>query len=275
MVAMTSTLLPVSLGTEIITLGRNRLLGALLPDAVDALAPYLTETALPQGSVLYEPGETVMRVYFPCNGLVGLVGALPEGEEIDAAAVGREGAVGLIATMGSGIACHRAVVRVAGRAIHAPAGPVAELLDRSKAARAAIARYCDILTAQSQQAVACNTMHPIQERLSRWLLEARDRTGSDTLALTQEHLAGVLGVQRTTITLVARVLQTEGVVHVRRGRIHIRDAGALESKACGCYRIVRRLIEQIDREPATQLAAPPLRAGAAAELGAFSERPQL
>jgi len=179
----------------------------------------------------------------------------------------RRGSVGGIPWRHAPRRAQRAVVRVAGCVIHAPAGRVAEVLDRSKAARAATARYCDILTAQSQQAVACNTMHPIQERLSRWLLEARDRTGSDTLALTQELLAGVLGVQRTTITLVSRVLQMEGIVHVRRGLIHIRNAGALESKACGCYRIVRRLIEQIGRDPATQLAAPPLRAAAAAELG--------
>jgi hypothetical protein len=84
--------------------------------------------------------------------------------------------------------------------------------------------------------VVCNTVHPIQARLCRWLLQARDRAGTDNLALTQEFLSGVLGVQRTTITLVSRILQSEGILHVRRGHIHIRDLAALERKACDCYR---------------------------------------
>ena len=113
--------------------------------------------------------------------------------------------------------------------------------------------------AQIQQTVVCNTVHPIQARLCRWLLQARDRTASDTLAVTQEFLSGLLGVQRTTITLVSRILQSEGILQVRRGHIQIRDAGALERKTCDCYRVIRRLTEQIGRERPRIPAHQPLR----------------
>jgi hypothetical protein len=113
-----------------------------------------------------------------------------------------------------------------------------------------IVRYGDVLLAQVQQSVVCNTVHHVQERLCRWLLHAHDRLDSDTVSLTQEFLSGLLGVQRTTVTAICRMLQADGVVDVRRGRIHIRDIGTLERKACTCYRVVRRLTDQIGRAPA-------------------------
>src|SRR5262249_44809621 len=129
-----------------------------------------------------------------------------------------------------------------------PASRLAELADRSKRLRAMIARYQDTLLAQVQQTVVCNTVHPIQARMCRWLLQAHDRMATDNLALTQEFLSGVLGVQRTTITLVSRLLQAEGIVQVRPGHIHTRDQAALERKAWDCYRTMRRPTDQIGRE---------------------------
>jgi len=248
-------------GGEVVTVGRNRLLGALPPEDIGALAPYLAETSMEQGAVLQEPGQPVKRIYFPCSGLVSLVGMLPEGHEIETGVIGREGAIGLMAAMGSQVALTRAVVQLPSLVIHAPAGRVAEVAERSRTLRALMARYADILTAQVQQTAVCNTVHPIQARVCRWLLLARDRTGSDRLAVTQEFLSGLLGVQRTTITVVSRILQNEGIVHVRRGHIQIRDPQGLERRACGCHRAVRRLIDQVGREPMQFMAAPAVRAG--------------
>src|SRR5262245_56854200 len=248
----TSTLL--SLGSESITATRNRFLGALAPDDFDVVVPHLAEMALVPGSLLYEPGQPIKRVYFPCSGLVSLLAILPDGHAIDTVTIGRDGAVGLGAALGSPIPWTRAVVQLPGRALEMPAIRLAELADRSRSLRAAIARYGDILTGQVQQTVVCNTVHPVQARLCRWLLQARDRSGGEGLAVTQELLSGILGVQRTTVTLVSRVLQAEGIVHVRRGHIQIRDAAALERKACGCYRIGRRLSEQIGRDVARPAA---------------------
>jgi len=250
---------PFSLGGESLSLARNRLLGSLPPDAIDALAPYMKESIAAQGSVLHEAGQPLKAVHFPCGGLVSLSRTVPEGQEIETASIGREGAVGLLAALGSGMASTRAVICLPGPIVHVAAPRVAELADRSKEFRAAASRYGDILLAEVQQTAVCNSLHPIQARMCRWLLQARDRTGGDILAVTQELLSAVLGVQRTTITLVARVLQTEAILQVRRGRIHIRDAAALEEKACECYRQGRRLVEHIGREPVRQLAQQPLR----------------
>ena len=250
-----------SLGSEIVTAARNRFLGALAPDDFDVVVPHLAEMALVPGSLLYDPGQPIKRVCFPCSGLVSLLGILPEGHAIDTVTVGRDGAIGLGAALGSPIPWTRAVVQLPGRALEMPATRLAELADRSRSLRAAIARYGDILTGQVQQTVVCNTVHPVQARLCRWLLQARDRSGGDVVTVTQELLSGILGVQRTTVTLVSRVLQAENIVHVRRGHIQIRDVAALERKACSCYRIGRRLSEQIGREIARPAAIHAVRGG--------------
>lgn len=233
---------------DVLGVARNRLLGQLPPEDFDLMVPHLTETALDPGQVLHESGQSIRRVYFPYGGLVSLIATVPEGHAIDTTMVGREGAIGLAAGLGCHNAWSRAVVELPGRAVHMPASRLVELADRSKPLRAMIARYQDTLLAQVQQTVVCNTVHPIQARMCRWLLQAHDRMATDNLALTQEFLSGVLGVQRTTITLVSRLLQAEGIVQVRRGHIHIRDQAALERKACDCYRTMRRLTDQIGRE---------------------------
>src|SRR5262249_30676653 len=157
---------------------RNRLLGALPPDDFESIAPHLIETALEPETVLQEPEQPIRRVYFPCSGLVSLVGLLPEGQAIDTAVIGREGAVGLSAALSSRGAWTGAVVRRPGRALHIPAGRRAEFAERSPSLRTMIVRYGDVLMAQVQQTAVCNTLPPIQARLCRWLLQARDRTGS-------------------------------------------------------------------------------------------------
>jgi len=234
---------------------RNGLLEQLSPDDFALLEPGLVQTSLDAGAVLHETGQPIRRVYFPSSGLVSLVATVPEGHAIDTAMVGREGAIGLAAGLGCRTALSRAVVLLAGEALQLTAVQLSEAADRSKSLRAMIARHQDVLLAQAQQTVACNTLHPIQARLCRWLLQAHDRTATDSLALTQEFLSGVLGVQRTTITLVSRILQSEGILHVRRGHIHIRDLAALESKACDCYRTSRELTEQMGEPDRTALGA--------------------
>jgi CRP-like cAMP-binding protein len=115
---------------------------------------------------------------------------------------------------------------------------------QSQAVQDLIVRYNDIQMAQVQQAVACNALHDVEARLCRWLLEARDLVGDDTLPLTQEFLAETLSVRRTTITLVAQMLQSAGYIHYRRGVLHIRDVAALEGAACQCYRVGRWLTDR-------------------------------
>jgi hypothetical protein len=158
--------------------------------------------------------------------------------------IGREGGVGLASGIGSQAALNRVIVQLPGRATQVPAVRWAALAQQSQAVRDLIVCYNDVQLAQVQQSVACNALHDVEARLCRWLLEARYRVGSDTLPLTQEFLAEMLNVRRTTVTFVASMLQSAGFVHYRRGVLHIRDVAALEDAACDCYRIVRGLADR-------------------------------
>src|SRR5262249_33410654 len=230
-------------------IGRNRLLAALPAADFALLAPHLVEVSLDAGTLLQEQGQPVKRVHFPHSGIISLLGILPEGHAVDTATIGREGAIGLSAGLGSRIGSSRAVVQLPLRAAQVAPARLAEVAGESRAVRDMIVRYNDILFAQVQQAVACNTVHHVQEPLCRWLLQVHDRIDGDTVPFTQEFLSGLLGVQRTTVTAICRRLQEERVLDVRRGRIRIHDFAALERKACACYRIMRKLTDQIGASP--------------------------
>jgi CRP-like cAMP-binding protein len=230
--------LPVEAG------GRNRLLGSLPQDEFSQLAPHFKEVLLERGKVLQEPGQAVGSVYFPHGGMISVLVVMPEGETVETMTIGREGGVGLASGIGSQAALNRVIVQLPGRATQVPAVRWAALAQQSQAVRDLIVCYNDVQLAQVQQSVACNALHDVEARLCRWLLEARDRVGSDTLPLTQEFLAEMLGVRRTTVTIVARMLQSAGFVHYRRGVVHLRDVAALEGAACECYRVVRGLTER-------------------------------
>jgi CRP-like cAMP-binding protein len=103
-----------------------------------------------------------------------------------------------------------------------------------------IFRYTEVLWSEAQQSAACNAVHAGSPRLCRWLLQTADRIGSNHIPLTQEYLAGMLGVRRTTVTLLAQELQTLDVIKYSRGRIHITDRGALEASACECYQAIKQ-----------------------------------
>jgi DNA-binding transcriptional regulator YhcF (GntR family) len=106
-------------------------------------------------------------------------------------------------------------------------------------------RYADALLAQVMQSVACNAFHPLDARCCRWLLTAHDRAGGDDIPLTQEYLAEMLGVQRTTVSAVARALQDQGLIAYRRGNIRILQREAVEARACECYEAVERHFREV------------------------------
>jgi CRP-like cAMP-binding protein len=237
----------VSLAHE--TVGRNRLLGALQPDDLSLVHEHLQDCYLDKGKVLQDPEEPIENVYFPHGGMISMLVVLPDGQMVETMTMGREGAIGLSRGIGSRAAVGRAIVQLPGPAARIPAARWAELAQQSQALRNLIVRYNDVQLAQIQQSVACHALHGVEARLCRWLLEARDRMGSDTLPLTQEFLADTLGVRRTTVTIVARMLQSAGLVHYRRGIIQLRDVAALESAACDCYHVARGLTDRFLAAP--------------------------
>jgi CRP-like cAMP-binding protein len=243
---------------ERVSLGRNRLLAELPSNDFALLEPHLVEKTFDPGTVLQQAGEPISRVYFPHSGIISLLGVLPNGDAVDTATIGREGGLGLSAGLGAQTAFCRAVVQSPSRVSYASALRFAAAAADSKAIREVIVRYGDTLLAQVQQTVVCNTVHHLQARLCRWLLHAHDRVEADTLALTQQFLSGLLGAQRTSITMISRLLQAEGIIDVRRGRIHIRDLNALERKACSCYRVMRSLTERNQPRAAEGFTPPEL-----------------
>jgi CRP-like cAMP-binding protein len=214
----------------------NRLLASLKPAERAILEPSMSAVLLNRGDVLFEPGEDVTHSYFPGPGVVAsLVITMADGRAVEAATIGREGAVGGIVSAGNKPAFARAVVQIGGTALKIETAALEAAKERSSIIRDLFSRYADTLLAQTMQSVACNALHPIDARLCRWLLTTHDRVDSDEIALTQEYLAEMLGVQRTTVSGVARVLQERGLISYTRGRMVILDRAAIEQCACECY----------------------------------------
>ncbi len=221
----------------------NRLL-AMLPAADFALlVPDLKDMPLERGTVLRESGDPLQHVYFPHGGMISILAVLPSGQAVETATVGHEGAVGATAALGSRLTFGRAIVQLPGTASRIASSRFQAAAAQSGALRELMLRYNEFMLAQTQQSAACNILHDVEARLCRWLLHSHDRLDGDIVPLTQEFLAEMLGVRRTTVTIVARVLQNAGMIRYRRGHIHILNRAALEEGSCECYHILRQLMD--------------------------------
>lgn len=227
------------LGTAVSFAG-NRLLASLGAAERALFEPLLQPVSLTRGMVLFEPGEDVEQTHFPGPGVVtSLIVIMRDGRAVEAATIGREGAIGGIISAGNKPAFARALVQIGGPAMRIETSALEAIKERSKAVRDLFSRFADSLLAQTMQSVACNALHALDARLCRWLLTTHDRVDGDEIALTQEHLAEMLGVQRTTVSGVARLLQERGLISYSRGRLVVLDRARLEHHACECYRGVR------------------------------------
>ncbi len=224
----------------------NRLLRSLGRADRELLRPHLQPVLLRKGTVLIEAGEDVTRCHFPCDGTIAaLVVALPDGTLTETATVGREGAIGGIVSLGQKPAFARAVVQVGGHALSIDSERLEACKEASSSFRDLISRYADCLLAQVLQSVACNALHSLEPRFCRWLLHVHDRTGGSDVPLTQEVLAEMLGVQRTTVTAVAASLHAKGLIQTGRGRIAVIDRPGIESMACACHNAVVEHFERV------------------------------
>ena len=218
---------------------RPALLAALPAAALARLRPHLRRVQLPQGLVLYEPGEPIVDVYLPDGAVVSLL-AVGEGDEaVEAGLVGAEGLVGLPIVLGATAAPHRAVCQLAGAAWRLPAAAFAAEAGRDGPTRARLARYAQALLVMTAQGALCNARHPVPRRAARWLLLARDRSGADDLPLTHEFLAQMLAVRRASVTEALAPLQAAGLLRQDRGQVVLCDRAGLEAVACSCYPLIR------------------------------------
>ncbi len=224
---------------------KNRLLASLSLADFAVFSPQLTLVDMDKGRLLCDPGDPIETVYFPHDCCISLMTLMENGAAVESATIGREGAFGLQAAVAPREAMSRAIIQVPGRASRISAHALAEGCKRAPAMLSLIDRHSDALFGHAIQSVACNALHGVEARFCRWLLTCRDRIDSDTVSLTQEFLADMLGVQRTTVTAVAGALQTRGLIRYRRGIVDILDRAGLEAAACECYETVKQNYERL------------------------------
>ena len=217
----------------------NSVLASLEPEVFDRLQPHLRSVTLTLGDVLAVAGGPLTRVYFPNDGVISLVVRLRDGGTVEAGMVGRLTVFGAAVALDGGTILNDAVVAQTGSASIVEASHLRAAVEYSAHFRSLLIRHEQLILLQAQQAAACTAFHAAEARLSRWLLQMRDLAESDTLQLTQEFLAQMIGVRRSSVSIVAKTLQQVGAIRYSRGQISITDVDGLRKCACECYETVK------------------------------------
>ncbi|MEW6539928.1 MAG: Crp/Fnr family transcriptional regulator [Pseudomonadota bacterium] len=214
----------------------NRLIQGLNPDDRDALLAIATPVEFAPGHVFSEPDDPIEHLHFIDSGFCSSVAVLEDGRTVETVMIGREGVLGVVASVVPHHAHTRSVAQVAGTARRVDAAKFRALSAQRPGVRDAVGEYMARLQGELEQSAACNALHHAGQRFAKWLLRCHDRVEGDTLNLTQEYLASMLGSQRTTVNEAAQGLQKAGAIAYSRGRITVLDRAALERAACECYR---------------------------------------
>ncbi|MDF0515793.1 helix-turn-helix domain-containing protein [Bradyrhizobium yuanmingense] len=224
---------------------KNRLLAQLSPDDFQRLEPFLKMSPFKQHAVLFEAEQEIKHVYFPSGAVVSLVVTLESGEMVEAAMVGSDGVVGASAALDGRISLSRGIIQLPGDIVVCSIAGLRAAAMESPSLLSVLIRHEQTVYSQAQQSAACFATHHIHARLCRWLLRARDLSGGETLNFTQEYLAEMLGVKRTSVTLAAHTLQAANLITYRRGKIQILDVEALQEGACECYETIKRHYDRL------------------------------
>jgi CRP-like cAMP-binding protein len=227
----------------------NRLLEAAPAAEFEALRPHLELVDLVREAVLVEAGAPLTHVYLPYSGALSIRVRLSEAQTVDVAMIGCDSAFGASAAFGGKVSLTDAVVLVPGKACIIDVAHIRAAADRNAAFRSLLARHEQALFAQAQQSAACNASHSVEARVARWLLRARDLCNSESLPLTQQVLAQMIGARRNAVSIVANTLQKAGTISYSRGKIEINDFEALKETSCECYHAVRRQHDRLLKIP--------------------------
>jgi CRP-like cAMP-binding protein len=224
----------------------NHLLAVVDAKEFELLRPHLTAVDLHSREGLWEANRPIESIYFPHNAVISEV-ALAKGHDIavEVGSIGCEGMLGLPVLFGSQSSVTRALVQIAGRADRMDAAVLAREVNRHPSLRRILNLYAQGYVTQISQSTACNRLHSAEQRLARWLLICRDRTGDNDLPMTHEIMALMLGVRRATVTEAAGLLQRRGMIRYRRGLVSVLDRAGLEATACECYDIVRNEFDRL------------------------------
>jgi CRP-like cAMP-binding protein len=227
------------------TLTGNRLLDKLPEPEYHRISGDLELVDMGLRDMVYERDEPVEYAYFPTSCVLSLVTEMSNGQAVEVATVGNEGMSGLpLFLQTRRTSEHRSFCQIPGESLRIAAEAFLDCIDRAPALRDLLQRYTMTLFAQVAQSSACNRLHPIEQRCARWLLLTHDRVRSDQFPLTQEFLAQMLGVQRTSVNAVAQTLSEAGAISYVRGVITVLDRAKLEAASCECYGIIVREAER-------------------------------
>jgi CRP-like cAMP-binding protein len=218
----------------------NRLLAALTKNEYKELLPDLEQFPLIFGEQIYRPGALVRHVYFPTSGIVSLLADVDDGGSLEVGIVGREGMAGMSVFMGVKTSPNRVLVQGAGSALRMKATALQRMTDNHGGLSRLLRRYTYSLWTQLSQSAICNSYHPIDARLARWLLMTRDRMESNEFLITQDFLSSMLGVRREGVNKAAGKLQQKRLISYTRGTLTILKPADLAAAACKCYRIIKK-----------------------------------
>jgi CRP-like cAMP-binding protein len=224
---------------------RNQLLSAIPREEYDRLLPHLETINLTSKKIIYTPLEPIKYVYFPNSGIISLVNLTEDGGTVEAATVGNEGMAGIPILLGADQTIGQAIVQIPGDALRMKADVFKREVTLGSPLHNLLLRYTLALINLISQSVACNRRHSIEERCCRWLLMCQDRVQANEFPLTQEFLSDMLGVRRSSVSVVAAILQKAGLICYRRGKMTILDRKGLESVSCECYRVVKEEFERL------------------------------
>ena len=236
----------------------NHLLATLHQNDFNRLRPHLELVQMPLGEILYESGQELSYAYFPTTCIFSLQYVLENGASAELAGVGNEGMLGITVFMGGSSTPNRAFVQAAGEAYRIRAEILKNEFNQNGQIMRVLLLYTQALITQISQMAVCNRRHTIEQQLCRWLLQTLDRSSSSDLTITQELIAGMLGVRREGITEAAQKLQCKDLIQYRRGHIKVIDRMRLEKYSCECYKVVKnefgRLFSKLPAAPALPAA---------------------
>lgn len=226
----------------------NDLLAMLSTSDLSALDQWTSIVQLTRGDVLAEPGDDIRKVYFLHSGIVSYLVALDDGSMIQTAMVGRDGVIGAAQAVDNKKSVNQIVVQISGSASVVDRDDLRWLLPEHATLRNTLAAHEQFFVADIQQTAACNARHSVEARMARWLLRMRDLVG-DEFELTQDYLASMIGVRRSSVTTIAQTMQANGATSYSRGNMHVRDDAELERQSCECHKTVRENYEMIFGAP--------------------------
>jgi CRP-like cAMP-binding protein len=224
---------------------RNKVLLATPDNEYDLMRPDLTYIDLPHHLTLHEPTQNIEFVYFPNRGMVSQVVVTKDGRTVEVGVVGNEGYVGAGLAVGLSRSSVREIIQVAGDGFRMMGSALERILRSAPQLQVILNRHTGLQGMQVAQTAACNRLHDIQQRLSRWLLMTQDRVDSGVLPITHDFIATMMGTDRSTVSLAASVLQKKGIIEYVRGTVKIVNRRKLEKSACECYDVIRQFEDDL------------------------------